>query len=59
MLRNDFIQLLKKHDWYYQYSDDPRAYRKGREERFVIERMVSAQPEFVELYHLHGKSLNH
>ena len=23
---------LKQHDWYYQYSDDPRIFRKGRGE---------------------------
>jgi len=30
-LHDQYIQLLKNHDWYYQYSDDHRAYTAGRE----------------------------
>jgi hypothetical protein len=29
-------QLLKAHDWYYQRSEDPRAYRRGSEQRQAI-----------------------
>lgn len=25
----DFYQLLDDHDWYYQFSDDDRVYRRG------------------------------
>lgn len=41
-------QLLKAHDWFYQRSDDPRAYRRGSEQRQVILAMVKE---------LHGKDL--
>ncbi len=59
MEKKDFIDLLKKHDWYYQYSDDSRVYNKGKKERDYIERIVQIHPEFVELYHLYGKTLSH
>ena len=28
-LLQDYKDTLAKHDWYYQYSDDPSVYRKG------------------------------
>lgn len=33
----EFESLLKKHDWYYNYSDDHRYYTKGVAERNEIE----------------------
>ena len=32
--------LLSTHDWYYMYSDDHRAYTKGRSESNEIRRQV-------------------
>jgi hypothetical protein len=29
-------QLLKSHDWYYDYSDDYSAWTRGRDERNAI-----------------------
>ena len=26
-----FARMLKKHDWFYDYSDDHRAWTRGRE----------------------------
>lgn len=34
---NDYIYRLKSHDWYYEYSDDHVAWRRGRDERKVLE----------------------
>ena len=33
-------KLLKSHDWYFSYSDDGRAYRKGRDEQDKIRKLV-------------------
>ena len=33
-------QLLKAHDWFYQYSEDPSKYRRGSEQRQKILQMV-------------------
>ena len=38
MTKETFKNLLSAHDWYYQYSDDPAAYRKGMAEAGVIKR---------------------
>ena len=32
----DFEELLKKHDWYYDYSDDHRIWQRGRDMADVI-----------------------
>ena len=32
--------LLSKHDWYYEYSDDHRVWRKGRDEAEEIRRQT-------------------
>lgn len=36
MNKQDFAQLLEMHDWYYERSEDPRAYSKGAEQRKLI-----------------------
>ena len=36
MNKEDFIQLLKSHDWTYQFSDDHNVYKRGQEERDTI-----------------------
>ena len=36
MNKQDFAQLLEMHDWYYERSEDPRAYKKGAEQRKLI-----------------------
>lgn len=28
---SNFARMLRKHDWYYNYSDDHRAWTKGRD----------------------------
>jgi hypothetical protein len=32
--------LLSRHDWYYNYADDGRSYRKGQMERDEINRQI-------------------
>lgn len=55
----EFKTLLKQHDWFYMYSDDPKVFRRGKAERIKIEEACSGNAELVALYHLHGKSLSH
>ena len=33
-------QVLKKHDWYFDYSDDHRVWERGRNEREEIRRQM-------------------
>ena len=32
-----FAEMLKNHDWFFNYSDDHRYYTKGREQRTAID----------------------
>lgn len=32
-LRDELIDLLKKHDWYYEFSDDKMYWREGSAQR--------------------------
>lgn len=32
--------LLKSHDWFYDYSDDSRVWRRGESERMRIEQLM-------------------
>ena len=49
----EFYDLLARHDWSYQYSDDHRHWTKGRDESDVIQRIVknnNDNPQFRSLY---------
>ena len=40
MTLEEFEQLLRTHDWTYNYSDDHRAWTKGREEANKIAKII-------------------
>lgn len=35
---SEFEDMLSSHDWFYNYSDDHRAYQKGNDESKAIRR---------------------
>ncbi len=43
------IELLRTHDWYFDYSDDHRVWKRGVEERKVIKEEAEriGRPELV------------
>ena len=44
---DEYKELLKKHDWYYDYSDDFSVYEKGlKEYKTLIESRRTYDPEF-------------
>jgi hypothetical protein len=48
--------LLKHHDWYYDRSDDMRAWRRGNESNKQIHSAMMElgnTPEVIELYNQH------
>lgn len=48
--------LLKNHDWYYDRSDDMRAWRRGNESNKQIHSAMMElgnTPEVIELYNQH------
>lgn len=38
---DEYIKLLKQHDWTYEYSDDHRAWSKGKNQRKVLRDMAA------------------
>lgn len=42
--------LLDAHDWYFNYSDDSRVYRKGQSERSAIIHFIKRHPETVGMH---------
>ena len=38
--RNKLQELLKNHDWYYQYSDDFSVYKSGTNEVDAIHKII-------------------
>ena len=39
-LQNLFHDALKKHDWYFEYSDGSRVWYKGRQTRAQVDRLA-------------------
>lgn len=35
----EFEEMLQKHDWFYSMSDDPRSYKRGKNEWDAIKKM--------------------
>lgn len=57
MNKEDFIQLLVSHDWSYQYSDDPNAYKRGQAQRDAIKEAMNDLGELgVQLYNAYDKT---
>lgn len=49
MTPREFWTACRIHDWHYMYSDDPGAYRAGREERERLMAVANAGPEFKDI----------
>jgi hypothetical protein len=45
-----FYDKCSHHDWYYEYSDDPRCYRNGCSSRDALQRDVKKHPKYAEIY---------
>jgi len=41
----EFAQELRKHDWYYSFSDDGRIYRKGNAKEASLKQVASSGTE--------------
>lgn len=50
MTTSDFIALLEDHDWYFDRSDDSRAYSKGAASQKKLLFLCQQQPELFRLY---------
>jgi hypothetical protein len=50
MTTDEFLTMLRRHDWHYQRSDDPATYRAGGAVAARIESAMRANPELKEIY---------
>jgi hypothetical protein len=50
MTTEEFIEMLKKHDWYYQYSDDGSVYRAGDRQYQLIVIAKRGNPLLQKIY---------
>ena len=50
-------ELLKKHDWFHQMSDDRRAFERGEAERKEIEAMASSDGTLRRMYNSMKKKM--
>jgi len=46
----EFSSLCAAHDWTYEFSDDQRAWRKGRDEAAVLKLAYLANPALLPIY---------
>jgi hypothetical protein len=56
---NEFCSKVARHDWYYQYSDDRRAYQAGSTSWSNISRTAKLYPEAkeaLELYQMYNET---
>ncbi len=50
MTKDEFIQLLDKHDWWYSNSDDTRVWTRGSLELNKIQKVIIEHPELAPIY---------
>ena len=50
MKPKEFYELLERHDWWYEQSDDGAVYRKGRNERHRLQAIVQENDTLAGLY---------
>jgi len=50
MDKKQFLELLDKHDWYYNFSDDNRVYDMGYSQSMTILRIIKERPDLEDLY---------
>lgn len=50
----EFDAMLARADWHYQYSDDPTAYRAGRDGIERLARISEQSPEHLSLMRAHS-----
>ena len=46
----EFFKLLEQHDWYYQYSDDHRAWSKGNDQSKRLQAIIQEDSQMTRMY---------
>ena len=56
--RDELIEALRTHDWYYRMSDDSRAYRRGQDQWERIQSLASQVDDGQELIAKYRKPIH-
>lgn len=59
MTLKEYYQLLKTHDWHYEYSDDPIIWHEGKAERERLYLLASKSEECKQLLYAYSDWLLH
>ena len=51
----DYLDELRRHDWYYEYSDDHRAWTKGRDNGRRLQAICQEDPLLSRMYSDYNK----
>jgi hypothetical protein len=46
----EYFKRLESHDWYYNYSDDHRAWSKGSQESTRLQSIAQENPTLLRMY---------
>jgi len=55
--KDSYIQLLRSHDWSYEWSDDPGVFRRGSQERQALNQMRTQVDEDYSIWNEHAPEL--
>lgn len=47
---DEFVMLLRSHDWFYEWSDDHRVWVRGKEAERIIAERAKRDPILTDLY---------
>lgn len=48
--KEEYQDMLEKHDWYYEMSDDSRVYQSGTKNRLNLLQLANSNKEFEQMY---------
>jgi hypothetical protein len=49
MTKKEFFYLLERHDWTYDFSDDGRVWKKGKDNETKLLKLAKDNQEFMKL----------
>lgn len=50
MTTEDYARMLEQHDWWYEMSDDPKAYRNGLAKEQELRSLAYDNPVLLKMY---------
>jgi len=57
LVLDSYINLLRSHDWSYEWSDDPAVFKRGSQERQVLRQMQTQCDEDYSVWNDHAPEI--